>query len=374
MHMREKKKRSQIAMHVREKPKRWSQIQIVNWNPYINAALLISKAYATLLLLNPRYISVVFILIIVLVFIGALYLLVTPNGNSKCDEDNHNVGNKADDVGSSSKRFGNGDTGDNNKPLLATAELPCWLLCCMGHFNVDNLVVSQFLLFLTSTFSELALMMAKLPSEEVAMGFQIIRRASLVMVLVTAHTMAAELLGDDDVLFACAPELLTVLVWFSIHFGHYGSGSATISIESWHRYAVDMVTSQKAGIVFHGVAIAVIAWLVDSSDGSTESATDLLSRFTSVSVACSFFVLLPSLCVFVLRQWPAKATAAQSMELQGWPAKGTAQPSLELQGAIMLLSLCRNMVFLAASAYIVAMPLIHVLLRVCKRNEFWPTS
>jgi hypothetical protein len=119
------------------KKNKWSQIQVVKWNPYIKAALLISKAYATLILINTRYISVVFILIIVLVFIGALYLLVTPNGNSKCDEDNHNVANKADDVGSPSKRIGNGGTGDYNNPLFATAELPCWLLCCMGHFNVE---------------------------------------------------------------------------------------------------------------------------------------------------------------------------------------------------------------------------------------------
>lgn len=61
----------------------------------------------------------------------------------------------------------------------------CPVGCCAAWdilmSNVDNLVVSQFLLFLTSTISELALMMAKLPSEEVAMAFQMIRWASLVM-------------------------------------------------------------------------------------------------------------------------------------------------------------------------------------------------
>jgi hypothetical protein len=52
-------------------------------------------------------------------------------------------------------------------------------------------------------------------------------------------------------------------------------------------------------------------------NGSTEVVTDLLSRFMSVLIAYSFSVILPSLCVFVLRQWPAKTTAAPSSELQG---------------------------------------------------------
>jgi hypothetical protein len=83
-------------------------------------------------------------------------------------------------------------------------------------------------------------------------------------------------------------------------------------------------------------------------NGSTEVVTDLLSRFMSVLIAYSFSVILPSLCVFVLRQWPAKTTAA---------------PSSELQGAIKLLSFCRDIIFIAATAYLVLISLVDVRLR-----------
>lgn len=316
----------------------WSQIRRAG--AYVKTAVLIIIAYATLLVVNTRYISLVIIPIIVLVFIGALFVMVSLKGCMESDEDNHNEANKADDIVAASKEDGNGGAGDKDNELFLTAVLPGWVLCCMGHFNVDNLVVSQFLLFLTSTLGELTMMMARLPSQ-VAPAFEVIRRACLVVVLVTAHTMAVELMGDD-VMLVCTPELVAVVVWFSIQLGH--GGSITVSVIE--------ATSHKSGTVVLGV-VAILAYLAASTDES-EGEMNLLSKYMSALVACAFSVILPSLCVFALRQWPGKTPLSQT----------TAARSSELEGAIRLLSFCRDISFKAAAMYLVVTPLVDVRLRL----------
>ncbi|CAO2183568.1 unnamed protein product [Urochloa humidicola] len=363
----------------------WKQIRgLVKWNSYVKAAVHITIAYANLLVVNTRYISALIIPITVLIFIGAVFVVVAPKGSLEGDDDYRNKANKADEVGTACNADGNnGCLDDIDNGLLATAVAPCWLLCCMGHFddffkgaghfNADNLVVSQFLLFLTSTMGELTLMMARLPSD-VALAFQVIRRASLVMVVVTAHTMAAELLGDGVVL-ACTPELITGLLWFSIQFGQ-GRGPATIStgMVTSHHNAGSMAKgikggaavqgsnpgtrwlpmkagslsplsiNQKAGFMVLGAGIALLTRLVASmDDDGTQGATNLPSKHRSLAsflVACAVSVPLTSLSVFALRGWHGI----------------TAPSSSELEGAIRWLSICRDIQlcwFLATYMFVV---------------------
>lgn len=285
--------------------------RVVKWNAYFKGALLISTAYATLLVVNVRYIWVIIIPITVLIFIRALFVAAPPNENSRSGEDDHDKANK-----------------DNDNGLRTIAMLSFFVLCCMGHFHVDNFVVSQFLLFLTSTLGELALMMAML-SSKVTKAYEIIHRSALILVLAAAHVIAAELLGDD-VVISYTPELIACLIWISIHFYHGCDGFATIRI--------DMVTSHRTPfILLISVVIAVLAGLPAFVDGS-EGAMDLFWTYKSLVVSCSFSVILLSLCVFALHQWQAKTTAA---------------PSLESEWAIKLLSLLRDIMLIIVAVSLV---------------------
>ncbi|CAL4956767.1 unnamed protein product [Urochloa decumbens] len=270
------------------------------------------------------YISLAIILIILLAFIGALFVIVSLKGRLKPDEDDNKAGNKTGDVSAASRS-------DMDSRLLLTAVLPCWVLSFMRHFNGEDLAIYYFLLFLSSSLGELSLLMARLPSD-IAPAFEVIHRASLVVVLITAHTMAVELLGDTAVL-VCAPEIVTALVWLIIQLGH--GGYATIrTLEAALR---------KADIAVLGV-VALLTYRAPIRDES-----DLLSSYMSALVACSFSVILPSLCVFSLCQWRGQTAAA---------------PSSELEGAIRLLSFCRDVLFKAATLFLVVKPLVDVRLRL----------
>ncbi|CAL4950162.1 unnamed protein product [Urochloa decumbens] len=299
----------------------WSQIR--RSGAYVKASVLIIIAYATLLMVHTRYISLLIMPIILLVFIGALFVIVSPKGslNLKFDEDNNDEVNK----------------GDKDNMLFLTAVLPSWVLFCLGHFTAGNLVISPFLLFLSSSLGELTLMMARL-SSEVAPAFEVMHRSSLVLLLVTAHTMAAELLGDTTVL-VCAPEIATALVWLIIQLGHGG----------YITNRTLQVSLRKAEIAVLGV-VAVLTYTAPIiRDDPHWAATDLVSSYMSALVACAFSVILPSLCVFALCQWRRQTAAA---------------PSSELEGAIRLLSFCRDVLFKAATLFLVVKPLVDVPLRL----------
>ncbi|CAL4950059.1 unnamed protein product [Urochloa decumbens] len=243
----------------------WSGIRSAG--AFARAAVIIVTAYATLLAVDARYISLAIILIILLAFIGALFVIVSLKGRLKPDEDDNKAGNKTGDVSAASRS-------DMDSGLLLTAVLPCWVLSFMRHFNGEDLVIYYFLLFLSSSLGELSLLMARLPSN-IAPAFEVIHRASLVVVLITAHTMAAELLGDTAVL-VCAPEIVTALVWLIIQLGHGGYAYATIrTLEAALR---------KADIAVLGV-VALLTYRAPIRDES-----DLLSSYMSALVACSFSV------------------------------------------------------------------------------------
>lgn len=318
----------------------WTQIRR-SGGAYIKASVLIIIGYVILLAVNPRYVSLLILPVIMLVFIGALFVIVSMKGSMelKCHQDTNisDEVNNASNVTPASEEDGNGGlVGDKDDGLFQIAVVPCWLLFCTGYFKSDNLVFSQFLLFLSSSLGELSLMMAKLPSQ-VAPAFEAVHRASLVAVLLTAHTMAAELLGDHAVL-VCTPELVVALAWLAIHLAH--GGATTIR-------AVEAALC-KADTAVLGVVVPILTYLVPTRDES-EGETNLLSSYMSASVACAISVILPSLCVFVLRQWRRQTTAA---------------PSSEVEGSIRLLTFCRDIMLKAAAMFLVAKPLVDARLRL----------
>ncbi|KAJ1283817.1 hypothetical protein BS78_03G155700 [Paspalum vaginatum] len=312
----------------------WSQIR--RSGAYVKAALLIVVAYATLLVVNTRYISLFIMPIIMLVFIGALFVVVTQNGSHRDRDSNDAVVSVVSPV--SEEADGNNGV-DKDNWLFLTAVLPCWLLFCTGHLKALELVVSQFLLFLSASLGELTLMMASLPSQ-VSPAFEAVHGASLVVVLVTAHTMAAELLGDVAVL-VCTPELVAALLWLTIHLGH--GGSATVSTVAAALRRADIMV---LGAVLGAVAVLAYPAPIRADESSAGAATnDLLSSYMSALVACAFSVILLSLCVFALHQWRCHATVT---------------PSSELEGAIRLLSCCRDILLNAVAIFLLVKPLVDV--------------
>ncbi|KAF0920801.1 hypothetical protein E2562_037218 [Oryza meyeriana var. granulata] len=180
------------------------------------------------------------------------------------------------------------------------AVVPYWLLRTMGQFHGgDSFAVSQFLLFLGSTLGALALMVARLAwltgaAPGLAPASELLRRATLVVLLVTAHAVAAELLGADAVVLLCLPELAPALLWFSLHLDR-GFSAVT---------AIDIKTHRNGFFVVAAAAVAVIAYLAASMDERG------LSVCTMTMVSGGVSGLLFRCVVLVLGQWPGQAETA----------------------------------------------------------------
>uniref|UniRef100_A0A453JH79 Uncharacterized protein n=1 Tax=Aegilops tauschii subsp. strangulata TaxID=200361 RepID=A0A453JH79_AEGTS len=86
----------------------------------------------------------------------------------------------------------------------------------------SNEKITRFLLFLSFILAALTSMMKRLPTDVspgIAPASELLHKTLLVLLLVTAHTVAAEALGEEVILL-CMPEVIpVVLIWFSIHHG-----------------------------------------------------------------------------------------------------------------------------------------------------------
>uniref|UniRef100_A0A453JI92 Uncharacterized protein n=1 Tax=Aegilops tauschii subsp. strangulata TaxID=200361 RepID=A0A453JI92_AEGTS len=92
----------------------------------------------------------------------------------------------------------------------------------LDEHATDRFTISQFLLFLSFILAALTSMMKRLPTDVspgIAPASELLHKTLLVLLLVTAHTVAAEALGEEVILL-CMPEVIpVVLIWFSIHHG-----------------------------------------------------------------------------------------------------------------------------------------------------------
>ncbi|XP_066368753.1 uncharacterized protein [Miscanthus floridulus] len=213
---------------------------------------------------------------------------------------------------------GGGGEEEKRRDLLLMVLLHSMLLCFMRYFR--NMEMTNCLLFLSCSLGELTLMMERLSSEfDVAPAFEVIHRAFLVMGLMTAHTMAAELLGEY-VLLVCMPELVAALAWLTIYLGSCDDGAAACAV----RTVKAVVRKAELPLL---CLVGILASIIVTDTDEAEEATDLLwGNMSSAIVAVLSSVILPSLCMLVLRQWQGQTTAAPS--------------SSELEGAV--LSLCRD--------------------------------
>lgn len=283
----------------------------------METAVVVLITYLSLLVINLTYISLVVFPAIALTFIAALSVELHCQSRSQGD-DNGDANSGCTTTGTDKDE----KAVKKAEELKAISVVPYWVLCVMGQFRhaVDKYAVSHFLLFLSSTLGALTLMMVRLPSgiaPGVAPASELLRKASIVVLLVTVHTVAAESLGKDVILF-CMPEFVPVLLWFSVHLDR---GSSIIS--------VDKIKSCKSWLVVLSAVVAAVFAYLGASMGESG-----LSRCTRALVSCGISGLLIYYVVFMLRQWPGQA--------------GMATPSLE--ETTQLLRFWANALLIAAAA------------------------
>lgn len=246
---------------------------------YRDTAVIVSISYVLLLDINLSYLWLSIFPAIAIVFICALCIKLRP----PCE-------------GHERPESSNGDHGTtipgSEKALQAMGAVPFLALLAMAQLDdstADRFAISQFLLFLSTTVGALTYMMMRLltgVSPGVAPASELLHKAFLLLVLVTVHTVAAEALGEDVVLF-CILEVGPVLLWFILHLDR---DSSIISIDKIKGHKNSLIVSSA-------VVIALLVYLATSMDESG------LSICTSIMVACGVSGILTYYVAFMLNQW-----------------------------------------------------------------------
>lgn len=179
---------------------------------YIGTALDVLVCYVSLLRINLSYLYLAIFPIIAISFISVL-----------CMRHNRLSGRAAVQSGSSRTGTDNGKK-STYMPNTAALRSPHFLLCALGMLgdpdhDGNNYDISQFFLFLTCMLLQLTIMMMRLPagiSRGIAPASELLRKASLVLMLLTAHMVATDTFGKEVVLLLL-PEVVPLLLWFSLH-------------------------------------------------------------------------------------------------------------------------------------------------------------
>jgi len=159
----------------------------------------------------------------------------------------------------------------------------------LDEHATKKFTISQFLLFLSFMLAALTCMMMRLPTDlfpGITPASELLHQTLLVLLLVTAHTVAAEALGEEVVLL-CMPEVIpAVLIWFSIQHG-------SISGNMLKRY-------KKLRIPLGALVALSLAIMGESlSHGWC----------TTILLHCALSGLLAHYVVFMLSHWPGQQPA-----------------------------------------------------------------
>lgn len=250
-----------------------------NFRIYRDTTVIVIVSYVLLLDINLSYLWLSIFPAIAIVFICALCIKLRPLG-------------EGDERAESSNGDHDTTIPGSERALQAMAAVPFLALLVIAQLDdstADRFAISQFLLFLSTTLGALTYMMMRLPADispGIAPASELLHKAFLLLVLVAMHTVAAEALGEDMV-WSCMPELLPVLLWYSVHLDR---DTSIISIAMIKPHKNSLIASSA-------VVIALLVYLATSMDESG------LSICTSIMVACGVSGILTYYVSFMLNQW-----------------------------------------------------------------------
>ncbi|XP_047071911.1 uncharacterized protein LOC124680942 [Lolium rigidum] len=255
---------------------------------FIDTTILVVLSYLILVDINLSFLWLAIFPLMAIVFVRALYI--------KFSRRNSGVRGK----------HNSGSSNAVEKTNRKTMELKFIVMVTLGAlFVMDQLpdhvsegfAISQFLLFLSTTVAALTRMMAKLPAGPSLPGIEpaseMLHKSLLVLLLVTAHTVAAEWLGEDVVL-VCLPEIIPVLLWFSLHVDRKPGSSSIISVDR-------MKLGQKSLVFLAAILVLVAVFFTYLAMSMDESG--LTSCCTTFLVSYGVSGILTSFLEFMLSSW-----------------------------------------------------------------------
>ncbi|VAH70779.1 unnamed protein product [Triticum turgidum subsp. durum] len=301
----------------------------VTWCPNVrifrDTVVLVIISYLLLLDINSSFVSLAIFPIMAITFIGALYFKL-----NRC------TGDIARKVTPQSSMV------DENT-IKTPMELEIIVVVTFGALLVmDQLddgadmgfAFTQSLLFLSSIVAALTRMTMKLPPDPFpgsAPASELLRKTLLLLLLVTAHTLAAEWLGEDVVLF-CMPEVAPVLLWYSLHLDRpHHNHNPIISVDKMKPHMKGLIALSTL------VVFPLFAYIVSSMDVSG------LSWCTRIMVSCGVSGVLTYYLVFMLRYWHwpwQKEAAASGSSKDDVPSSGMLKflaDALLITAALLLL-------------------------------------
>ncbi|KAM3198519.1 hypothetical protein ACQJBY_073575 [Aegilops geniculata] len=258
--------------------KKWTN---PNVRIFRDTCVLVIMSYLLLLDISMSFIWLAILPLSAIVFTQALYFKlshVTSDTRGKVTPGSSNVGEK---------------TVKTPVELQMILVATFGALLVMDQLNDDDaamgFAISQFLLFLSFTVAVLTRMMMKLPADRFkgsAPASVLLHKTLLLLLLVTLHTVTAEWLGQDVVLF-CMLEVIPVLLWFSLHLDR-PPHSPLIS--------VDKIKQHRMGLIALGAL--VVALLVAYQEKSMD-----LAGLSWIMVSCGVSGVLTYYLVFMLHYW-----------------------------------------------------------------------
>ncbi|KAM3280279.1 hypothetical protein ACQJBY_047209 [Aegilops geniculata] len=256
-----------------------------------DTVILVLIAYVILVDISLSFVWLAIFPVIALVFIRALHLKFNRR------------------TGGSSRKVNQGSS-PVVETKMTTMEVGIIVVTTLGALlGMDQLpdheaarfTISLFLLFLSCTVAALTRMVMKLPagaSPGIALATEMLHKTLLLLLLATAHTAAAEWLGEDAVLL-CLPEVIPVLLWFSLHLDRKPGSSSIISVNKLKPY--------RNRLIFLGALVVAppFAYLASSMDEA-----GLSGWSTTFQVSCGVSGILTYYLVFMLSHWPRQQVAA----------------------------------------------------------------
>ncbi|KAE8786587.1 putative disease resistance RPP13-like protein 3 [Hordeum vulgare] len=187
-------------------------------------------------------------------------------------------------------------------PYFIQLSLGVWIQY-KGQLEDGIFIISNFLLFFCSALCALTVMLASPPiglnPGVVVQVLPVMHKTSIIMLMMTAHAMAAEWLREDFV-FVCMPELAAVLARFTIYLRH-----------PEHGVGIKVATSRRSCVIILGSVGAILICLAFFCAEDRITLTSLLRRVLCIASSSSALCYLH---LWLLRQWPASTTDSNELD------------------------------------------------------------